>query len=292
MSWDADPAVDRDEPSSADLRLGWGMLLESLLAVCCMYVLRVVFSNLCSRRPQAITGCGCHGDISLNNLMHDVSAETGNPVGIVNDFDLATWVDHPTTNNDRTGTIPFMAIDLLDGGLDDRTPRLYRHDLESFVWVLAYITVASIAYKDRTIKISPPHNVDTWFKDHDQADRRTHILSKRLFHSEYGSTQRVSGRYYHYTSIIQQMTRYWSDFHRSLRARSYRAQPLLPDPSIFQEERILSEPEYEDPADLLKLFITKVETLLRADGVGEGFAEVKTLLLEVIETPTAAVDAV
>jgi hypothetical protein len=66
-----------------------------------------------------------HGDISFNNLMYDISAETNNPVGIVNDFDLATWVDHSTTNNDRTGTIPFMAIDLLDGGLDHRIPRLY-----------------------------------------------------------------------------------------------------------------------------------------------------------------------
>ena len=233
-----------------------------------------------------------HGDISFNNLMYDVSAETGNPVGIVNDFDLATWVDHPTTNNDRTGTIPFMAIDLLDGGLDDRTPRLYRHDLESFIWVLAYITVARIEYKDRTIKISPPQNVDAWFKDDNQADRRTHVLSKRLLHSDYGSRQPVSGRYYHYTSIVQQMARYWSEFHQSLRTRNYRVQPLLPNPNLFQEERVLNEPEGDDPADSLKLFIMKVETLLRADRVGEGFAEVKTLLLEVIETPTAAVDAV
>ena len=92
-----------------------------------------------------------HGDISLNNLMYAILAKTGKRIGIVNDLDLATWVGSLTTNNDRTGTIPFMAIDLLNGGLEDRIPRLYRHDLESFSWVLAYITVADIEYKDCTI---------------------------------------------------------------------------------------------------------------------------------------------
>ena len=65
-----------------------------------------------------------HSDISLKNLMHDIPSKTGIPVGVVNDFDLAS-VDHSTTNNDRTGTIPFMAIDLLNGGLETRIPRLY-----------------------------------------------------------------------------------------------------------------------------------------------------------------------
>ena len=66
-----------------------------------------------------------HGDISYNNLMYNTSTKTNKPVGIVNNFDLATWVNHSTTNNNRTGTIPFTAINLLDGGLDGHTPRLY-----------------------------------------------------------------------------------------------------------------------------------------------------------------------
>ena len=65
-----------------------------------------------------------HGDISLKNLMYGIS-ENGDPLGIINDFDLATCVGHSTTNNDRMGTIPFMAVDLLDGGLDLRIPRVY-----------------------------------------------------------------------------------------------------------------------------------------------------------------------
>lgn len=92
--------------------------------------------------------------------MYGICRKTGEPVGIVNDFDPASWVDHPTSNKDRTGTIAFMAIDLLDGGLDGHIPRLYRHDIESFCWVLAYFTVADIEYKNNIIKISPLSGVD------------------------------------------------------------------------------------------------------------------------------------
>jgi hypothetical protein len=179
-----------------------------------------------------------HGDISLNNLMYDTS-ETNDPVGIVNDFDLATWVDHSATNGDRTGTIPFMAIDLLDGGLDDRIPRLYRHDMESFVWVLAYITVADKEYKDHTINITPLRWVNAWFKDDDQADRDVHINSKELFYSVYGRNRKVAGRYHHYINIVQQMTRYWSDFHQTLRVSNHGALPLLPNANLFRESEFL-----------------------------------------------------
>ncbi|KAF9780823.1 hypothetical protein BJ322DRAFT_1112224 [Thelephora terrestris] len=57
-----------------------------------------------------------HSDISLKNLMCGFS-ETGVPVGVLNDFDLATWVGCSTMNNDRMGTIPFMVINLLNSGL-------------------------------------------------------------------------------------------------------------------------------------------------------------------------------
>jgi len=219
--------------------------------------------------------------------MYDTSATNG-PVGIVNDFDLATWVDHSTTNNDRTGTIPFMAIDMLNGGLDNRIPRLYRHDMESFIWVLAYITVADIEYKDHTIEISPLPTVDTWFRDDNQVDRKAHISSKLLFHLEYDQDQEVSGRYC-YTSVVKQMICYWCNFHQSLRPKNRRAK--RPNPKYSRRGRVLREPEDGDPADSLELFITTVENSL-GEGEGEGFAEIRTLLLEAIETQTVAVSTV
>lgn len=58
---------------------------------------------------------------------------------ILNDFDLATdlsAVDR-LMGQERTGTVPFMAWDLLSRfGLDGQLPRYYRHDLESLtLWV-------------------------------------------------------------------------------------------------------------------------------------------------------------
>jgi len=223
-----------------------------------------------------------HGDISYNNLMYDISV-ADEPVGIVNDFDLATWVDHKATNNDRTGTIPFMAIDLLDGGLDDRTPRLYRHDIESFVWVLTYITVANIEYENYTIKISPLPQVDVWFKDHDYAERQAHISSKRLLHLDYGKSQQVTDGYYHYHSVVRRMVWYWGNFHESLRDIKYASQPRRRGASNHSRaEPAPSKPEVDNPRDSLELFITKVEKSLEEDGTGQGFAEVKTLLFEAI----------
>ena len=232
-----------------------------------------------------------HGDISFNNLMYDVSAETKDPVGIVNDFDLAIWVNHSTTNNDVICTILFTAIDLLDDGLDDRMPRLYRHDLESFVWVLAYITAANIEYENRTIKASPLSKANAWFKDGDQADRDVRVSPKLSFHLHYGRKQAVSGRYCDYVGVVDRMIQYWTDLHRSLQGRNYE-QPSLPNPRPYRKGQYLSEPEDDDAAGSLKLFITTVETLLGKIDVGKGFAKVKTLLLGAIGTPIVAVKAV
>ena len=225
-----------------------------------------------------------HGDVSLKNLMYNVPASTGIPVGVVNDFDLASRIGHSTTNNDRTGTIPFMAIDLLNGGLDSRIPRLYRHDLESFSWVLAYITVAKIEYKGGAIKISSPPGTDAWFKDGDMNDCRQHVVSKRYFHSEYGRMPYVNARYFCYLTTIRHITRYWFDFHDSRRPEV----PVGPDLSPTQEESVTDQPEVEDPAGSLGLFIGRVG----GAGDGEVFVDIKTCLLGAIKTPHAAVDAV
>jgi hypothetical protein len=73
-----------------------------------------------------------HNDISVKNLMYD---ET-NKRGVLND--LAHWTtQRRPTGTERTGTRPFMALDLLtDEAWDGKVERLYRHDCESFVWVL------------------------------------------------------------------------------------------------------------------------------------------------------------
>ena len=54
-------------------------------------------------------------------------------------------------------------------------------------------------------------------------------------------------------------------------------------------EPVICEPEVDDPMGLLRLFITAVEEPLEEGGVPEGFAEMKSILLEAIGTPTTAV---
>ena len=77
-----------------------------------------------------------HRDISLNNLM--LRKEDGNVYAVLNDLDLAVSADvQRQSSKHRTGTKPFMAIDLLDR---ESTVHMYRHDLESLFYVLVWIT--------------------------------------------------------------------------------------------------------------------------------------------------------
>ncbi|KAF8268560.1 hypothetical protein EI94DRAFT_1138878 [Lactarius quietus] len=80
-----------------------------------------------------------HRDISLNNLM--LRKEDGNVYAVLNDLDLAVSADpadvKSKSSKHRTGTKPFMAIDLLGR---DPSVHMYRHDLESLFYVLLWIT--------------------------------------------------------------------------------------------------------------------------------------------------------
>ncbi|KAF8125516.1 hypothetical protein K438DRAFT_2002097 [Mycena galopus ATCC 62051] len=78
-----------------------------------------------------------HRDISVGNLMFNQIGDT--VYGVLNDFDLAVQLnDEPrSTSKQRTGTKPYMAIDLL---VPQPPYHLYRHDLESFLYVLVFLT--------------------------------------------------------------------------------------------------------------------------------------------------------
>ncbi|KAF9458041.1 hypothetical protein BDZ94DRAFT_1301484 [Collybia nuda] len=78
-----------------------------------------------------------HGDISLGNLMWDSNKKKG----VLADFDLATLRDNADKRGgERTGTVPFMALNLLTKEyFDGKITHLYRHDVESFVWILIWV---------------------------------------------------------------------------------------------------------------------------------------------------------
>ena len=79
-----------------------------------------------------------HNDISVKNLMYDKFNEDR---GILNDYDLAHLEGNPRpSGTECTGTMPFMALDLLTkNAWDGMVERRYRHDCKSFAWVLLWI---------------------------------------------------------------------------------------------------------------------------------------------------------
>jgi hypothetical protein len=67
--------------------------------------------------------------------------EKGKPHGVLTDWDLATVKELGEHHGDRrTGTIPFMAIDILcDDFWKGKIPRVYRHELEGYMWILPWV---------------------------------------------------------------------------------------------------------------------------------------------------------
>ncbi|KDQ23804.1 hypothetical protein PLEOSDRAFT_162191 [Pleurotus ostreatus PC15] len=106
-----------------------------------------------------------HRDISENNLLW--TRKANEVVGVLNDWDLSTRVDVVgNSTNHRTGTGPFMALDLLG---KEPPVHLYRHDLESLFYVLIWAAV----HYDIGGKVPYSHTVDPalekWNGDFEEA---------------------------------------------------------------------------------------------------------------------------
>ncbi|SJL06587.1 uncharacterized protein ARMOST_09929 [Armillaria ostoyae] len=83
-----------------------------------------------------------HGDISVGNLMYNAVTKKA----ILNDFDLAAVmkpgdISPQKKGFERTGTRPFMALELLRKA-NGEVRRRYWHDLESFAWCLLWCVMA------------------------------------------------------------------------------------------------------------------------------------------------------
>ncbi|OAX31387.1 hypothetical protein K503DRAFT_777634 [Rhizopogon vinicolor AM-OR11-026] len=100
-----------------------------------------------------------HRDISPPNMMF-YRNEKGTAIGVLNDYDLSSLKDaQGPQGNERTGTVPFMALDLLTSeGQGGQVKHLYHHDLESFMWVLAWVCLLYEGGKLLTSK----HPLDAW----------------------------------------------------------------------------------------------------------------------------------
>ena len=78
-----------------------------------------------------------HRDVSKNNIIIADAENDGDPRGMLIDLDLAKELNTgPSGARHRTGTMEFMAIEVLQGHT-----HTYRHDLESFLYVFLWTIV-------------------------------------------------------------------------------------------------------------------------------------------------------
>ncbi|KAG6091945.1 hypothetical protein E4U30_006127 [Claviceps sp. LM220 group G6] len=113
------------EPSGSPLT-EYGSILE---------LLECLRDAIEAHRSLYMDGKILHRDISINNIIITDPAKANGKKGVLIDLDLAKNMDEgPSGARHRTGTIEFMAVGVLRG--EEHT---YRHDLESFLYVLIWL---------------------------------------------------------------------------------------------------------------------------------------------------------
>ncbi|KAF8166029.1 hypothetical protein B0H34DRAFT_260339 [Crassisporium funariophilum] len=131
-----------------------------------------------------------HRDLSENNLMFK-RGDAGTVKGILNDWDMASYVEANneiplSTATHRTGTIPFMAHDLLAD--DDPPPHLFRHDLESFYYILVWAALHYDFSGKRRLPIVPAvKNWDASTFETARNDKKVFISHKRERNQVFGN---------------------------------------------------------------------------------------------------------
>ncbi|KAJ3495578.1 hypothetical protein NLJ89_g10606 [Agrocybe chaxingu] len=189
------------------------------------------------------TGHILHRSICENNLVFADSKEVApseandghsSRWGIITDFDLGSEIDEDdnaqsSNANRRTGTLPYMATDLLNQPVS-RNPHVqyvtpshyYRHDLESFFYILIF---ASTRYTFERCKCLPvPASLAAW----SNIDRAYN--SKCGFFTP-GGFQHVNA------AILDHFTGLWDEWIIPLYSMFRKARNDIPEPW---------EPEYEE----------------------------------------------
>ncbi|KAG1772956.1 hypothetical protein EV702DRAFT_1281245 [Suillus placidus] len=100
-----------------------------------------------------------HRDVSPSNLMGYLSC--GQFIGVLNDYDLSSFQRDSPSSLERTGTVPFMAVDLLTlEAIAGKVEHVYAHDAESFIWVLTWVC---LRYEGGNL-LSKNRPLDEWLK--------------------------------------------------------------------------------------------------------------------------------
>ncbi|KAJ3928147.1 MAG: protein kinase [Lentinula lateritia] len=108
-----------------------------------------------------------HRDLSSGNIMF--RRINGKIYGVLNDFDLSSRVkdmDNGPTSNQRTGTRPFMSLDLLNPNWE--SGHLYRHDLESLFYIMLCLACRYEKPGVSAVEVEEPRPYSEWFSGTDK----------------------------------------------------------------------------------------------------------------------------
>ncbi len=122
-----------------------------------------------------------HRDISCKNIMYEI--RDGRLYFILIDFDMATVVTstgEPSAQvsaKHRTGTLPFMAFELLRDTTNDvaRVKHRLRHDLESLLYFSCWSNISMPVVEDKALKSTLLKYLRTW-----EADTLESVASVKL----------------------------------------------------------------------------------------------------------------
>ncbi|KIK35380.1 hypothetical protein CY34DRAFT_586747 [Suillus luteus UH-Slu-Lm8-n1] len=100
-----------------------------------------------------------HRDISPSKLMC-YRLPCGRVISVLNDYDLSSIQDDCARGNERTGTVPFMSINLLTlSAMDGAVDHMYWHYAESLIWVFVWVC---LRYKNGRLRRKRTLPLDRW----------------------------------------------------------------------------------------------------------------------------------
>jgi hypothetical protein len=147
--------------------------------------------------------------------------------GVLNDWDLSYYRPFPDGNGqvvggERTGTLPFMALDLLtDKAWKGNVQRLYRHDLEGFIWILPWVFLQFEGTKRINCRLAG------W----ETGDFRKCTMEKRGLFSELDEKSIPTAEWTAEWELAVQLL-YWLQVEEGLRGLDRKA-PLLSPKDVF-----------------------------------------------------------
>ncbi|KAJ8102674.1 hypothetical protein POJ06DRAFT_280030 [Lipomyces tetrasporus] len=119
-------------------------------------LLEAIRDAVAAHRSLLEVGKMLHRDISENNIIITLASVKGDPKGRLIDMDLGKELNSvPSGASHRTGTMQFMAIEVLQG-----KGHTYRHDLESFFYVFIWMCIRHGSKKSNPL---PASRLRRWY---------------------------------------------------------------------------------------------------------------------------------